>query len=123
MHASKHSGLGQTWVELQDFLQQNTSIDPIVYCEEEQVLRCEESNDHPRHLEEKLTGGGLTSGGYVKMKSAPHAYDQGGEAEGENPKRGPLLGLSYPQIWRIAGSGGIGCRVLHLLTGQYRQLV
>jgi hypothetical protein len=109
------------WVELQDFLQQYGSIDPIIYCEVEQVLRCEESEDHPRHLEEKPTGGGLTFGGYVKVQSAPYAYDQGSEAEGENPKRGPLLGLSYPQIWRIAGGSGIGCRVLHLLIGQYRQ--
>ena len=52
------------------------------------------------------------------MQSAPYAYDQGAEAEGENPKRGPLLGFSYPQIRRVAGSGGAVCRVLHLSMGQ-----
>jgi hypothetical protein len=97
IHVSKRSGpLGQMWVELQDFLQQSTSTNPFIYCEVEQKLRCEESDDHPRHLEDKATGGGVTSGRYVKVQSAPYAYDQGGEAEGENPKRGPLLVWSYP---------------------------
>jgi len=49
--------------------------------------------------------------------STPHAYYRGGEAHGEDSKRSPLLGLSNPQIRRIAGSGGIGCRVLHLFYG------
>ena len=60
----------------------------------------------------------MTSGGYGKVESAPYAYDEGAEAEGENPKRGSLLGVSYPQIRRIAGSGGIGCSVLHLFIVQ-----
>ena len=69
-------------------------------------------------MDEKATGGGVTSDGYGKVQSAPYAYDQGAEADGENPKRGSLLGFSYPQIRRIAGSSGIGCRVLHLFIGR-----
>ena len=80
IHASKHSGLGQVWVELQHFLQQITNRNPFINCEVEQAFRCEESKDHPRHLEENATGDGVTSGGYVKVQSAPYAYDQGAEA-------------------------------------------
>jgi hypothetical protein len=118
MQASKQSGLGQMWVGLQDFLQQNTSTNPFIYCEVKQELWCEESDDHPSHLEEKTTGGGLTFGRYVKVQSAPYTYDQGGKAKGNNPKGAPLVWFSHPQIWGIAGSSEIGCRVLHLLTGQ-----
>ena len=106
------------WVVLEHLLQQKTSPDPFIYCEVEQDLWCEESKDHPKHLKENATGGGVTSGGDVKVQSAPYAYDEGAEAEGENPKRGPLLVFPYPQIRRIAGSGGIGCRVLHLFIGR-----
>jgi hypothetical protein len=119
IHALKYSGrLAQTWVGLQDCLQQNTSTNPFIYCEIEQDLWCEESDDHPSHLEEKTTGGGLTFGRYVKVQSAPYTYDQGGKAKGNNPKGAPLVWFSHPQIWGIAGSSDIGCRVLHLLTGQ-----
>ena len=106
------------WVELERLLQQNTSTDPFIYCEVEQGLWCEESNDHPKQLGENATGGGVTSGGHAKVQSAPYAYDQGAEAERENPKRGPLLGFSYPQIRRVAGSGGIMCRVFHRFMSQ-----
>ena len=67
VHASKHSGLGQMWVELQHFLQQKASRNHFVYCKVEQELRCEESDEHPRHLEEKATSGGVTLDGYVKV--------------------------------------------------------
>ena len=69
-------------------------------------------------MDENATGGGVTSDGYVEVQGAPYAYDQGAKAEGENPKRGSPVGFSYPQIRGIAGSGGIGCRVLHLFIGQ-----
>jgi hypothetical protein len=108
------------WVELQGLLQQNTSTNSFIYCKVEQELWCDESDYHPNHLQVKTTGGGVTCGGYVKVKSAPHAYDQGGEAEGENPERGPLIWLSYPQIRGIAGRGGIGWWILHLLMSQMR---
>jgi hypothetical protein len=120
-HPSEQSGLSQIWVELQNFLQQNTSTNPFIYCEEEQELRCEESDDHPRHLKEKATDGGVTYGGYVKVQSIPHAYDQGGQAEGDDAKGAPLLWFSHPQIWGVAGSSGIGCSVPHLSMGQKRQ--
>jgi len=74
-HANKHPRLDQTWVELLHFPQQNLSIDPFIYCKEEQELRCEESDEHPRHLEEEATCGGVTSDGYVKVQSAPYAND------------------------------------------------
>jgi len=35
VHASKHSGLGQMWVELQRFLQQSLSRQLFNYCEVE----------------------------------------------------------------------------------------
>ena len=55
------------WVELQHFLQQDASRNHLVYCKVEQELRCEESDEHPRHLDEKATGGGITSDGYIKV--------------------------------------------------------
>ena len=114
-HASKHSGLSQMWVRFQYPLQQNSGIDPFIYCEVEQDFRCEESDEHPSHLEEKATGGGVTSDGYVKVQSAPCAYDQGAEAERDNPKRSPLLWFFHPQIWGVGRGGGIGCRILHFV--------
>ena len=110
------------WVDCQGPLHQHSSINPLIYCQVEEDLWCEESDDHPRNLEEKPTGGSVTSGGYVEVQSAPYAYDNGGEADGEDSKRSPLLGLSNPQIRRIARSGSIGCRVLHLFYGS-RQTV
>jgi hypothetical protein len=59
-------------------------------------------------------GDGLTSGGYVKVKSTPYAYDQGAEAERDDSKGASLLWFSHPQIRGIAGNSGIGCGVLHL---------
>ena len=67
VHASKYSGLGQMWVVLQHFLQQNTSRNPFIYCEVEQDLRREERDYHPRHLEEKATGVGVTLDRYVEV--------------------------------------------------------
>ena len=91
IHAGEHTGLGQTWVELQHFFQQNTSTDPFIYCEEEEELRGEESNEHPRYLKEKATGSGVTFTGYVEVQSAPYAYDQGTEAKRDDPKSAPLV--------------------------------
>ena len=79
------------WMELQHFLQQSTSHNPFIYCEEEQALWCEESDEHPRHLDEKATGGGVTFGGYIEVQSAPYAYDQGAEAKRDDSKSAPLI--------------------------------
>ena len=91
VHSSKQSGLGQMWVQLVHFLQQSINFNPFMYCEVKQDLRCEESEDHPKHLGEKATGGGVTFGGYVEVQSAPYTYDQGAEAYREDPKSAPLL--------------------------------
>ena len=117
VHASEHSGLGQMWVELQHFLQQNTSHNSFIYCEEEQDLWCDESDEHPRHLDEKATGSGVTFGGYVEVDSAPYAYDQGAEAKRGDPKSAPLLWFCHPLIRGVARSGSISCRILHLFFG------
>ena len=114
VHASKYSGFGQMWAGLQHFLQQNTSPDPFADCEEEQELRCEENDDHPRHLEEKVTGDAVTSDGYAELKSAPCAYDQGTEAKRGDPKSSSLLWSCHPPIW----GGSISCRILHLFADQ-----
>ena len=79
------------WVEFVHFLQHVTSLNPFMYCEVKQDLRCEESEYHPKHLGEKATGGGVTFGGYAEVQSAPYAYDQGAEAKREDPKSAPLL--------------------------------
>ena len=63
---------------------------------------------------------GVLSGGYVEMQCAPYAYYHGAEAERENPKRGSLVRFSNPQIRRIAWSGNVGCKVLHLVYGGVR---
>ena len=91
VHSSKQSGLGQMWVQLVHLLQQLINLDPFVYCEVKQDLRCEESKYHPKHLSEKATGGSVTFGGYIEVQSAPYAYDQGAEAYREDPKCAPLL--------------------------------
>ena len=91
VHSSKQSGLGQMWVEPVHFLQQLINLNPFMYCEVKQDLRCEESEDHPKPLGEKATGGGVTFGGYVEVQSAPYAYDQGAGAYREDPKSAPLL--------------------------------
>ena len=83
-------------VEPQHFLQQHTSPNPFIYCEEEQDLWCEESDEHPRHLDEKATGDSVSSGGYVEVKSAPYAYDQGTEAKRDDPKSASFLWFSHP---------------------------
>ena len=98
VHASKDSGLGQMWVELQHFLQQDISIDPFIYCEVEQELRCEESDEHPRQVEEKATGVGVTSAGYVEVQSAPYAYDHGAGAKRDDCKSAPPLWFGLPVI-------------------------
>ena len=117
VHAGKLSGLDQMWVELLHFLQQYTGINPFIYCEEEQELRCEESDEHPRHLEEKTTGDSVTSFGYVEVQSAPYTYDQGAGAKRDNSKRAPPLWFGLPVIWGVARSCGIGCKILHLFCG------
>ena len=86
------------WVELQHFLQQNSSPNPFIYCEEEQELWCDERDEHPRHLDEEAAGDGVTFGGYVEMQSAPYAYDNGAEAKRDDPKCPPLLWFSHPLI-------------------------
>ena len=73
------------------FLQQLINLNPFMYCEVKQDLRCEESKYHPRYLDEKATGSGVTFGGYVEVQSAPYAYDQGTEAYREDPESAPLL--------------------------------
>ena len=85
-------------VELQYFLQQHASRNPFIYREVEQDLRCDESDEHPRHLDEKATGDGVTFGGYVEVQGAPYAYDQGAEAKRDDTISTPLLGFSSPPI-------------------------
>ena len=114
VHAREHTGLGQTWVETQYFLQKNTSSDSFGYREIEQELRCEESEDHPRQLEEKATGAGVTSDGYIEVQSAPYAYDQGAEAKRDDPNGAPLLWFCHPYIWGVASSGSTVYKILHL---------
>ena len=94
--SSKHSGLGQMWVEAQHFLQQRLSLNPFSYCEEEQDLREEESGEHGIHLEDSAKADGAASGGYVEVQSAPYAYDQGAEAKRDDSKSTPLLWFSHP---------------------------
>ena len=122
VHASKHSALGQTWAGLQYNLQQITSRNPFIYCEEEQDLRCEESDAHPRHLEENVTGEGVTSDGYVEVQSAPYAYDQGTEAKRDDPKSSSLVWLSHPLILGVTRSRSITSRILHLLCGSVKTI-
>ena len=122
VHASKHSGLNQMWVEFLHFPQQNTSRNPFIYCEVEQELRCQESDEHPNYLDEKATGIGVTFGGYVKVQSAPYAYDQGAEAERDNPKSAPLLWFSHPPRWGVARNGSIIPGILHLFCGSVKTI-
>ena len=91
IHASKHSRLGQIFVEPQYPLHQNLSIDSFIYCEEEQKFRGEESDERPRNVEEKPTDRGATSGGYVKVQIVPCSYDQRAEAKRDDPESAPLL--------------------------------
>ena len=115
VHASKSSGLAQMWVELQHFLQQDLSRNHFIYCKVEQELWSKESDEHPEHLVENATGGGVTSDGYVKVHSTPYANDQGAEAECDDSKSAPLLWFSLPQIRGVARRGGIG--ITHLFCG------
>ena len=111
------------WVHLQHFLQQNTGVDPFICCEEDQELRYEENHEHPRHMEEKATGVGVTIDGYIKVQSTPYAYDRGAEAQREDPQSTPLLGFSHPLIWGVARSDSISRRVVHLFCGSVRTTV
>ena len=115
-YASKQSGPGQMWVDRQYFLHHNLNTDSFIYCEEEQDLRCEESGDHPIHLEEKATSIGVTSGGYVKVQSIPCAYDQGAEAKQDDPESAPLVWFWHPHLLGVASSD-IGRRIPHLFCG------
>ena len=120
VYASNPSGLGQMWVELQHFLQQNTSRNPFIYCEEEQDLRCDERHEHPKHLDEKATGDSVTFGGYVEVHSAPYAYDQGAEAKRGDPKSASPVWFCLPLVRGVVRSGSISCRILHLFRGSVK---
>ena len=122
VHLSEHSGLREMWVESQHPLQQHPSIDPFIYCEEEQEFRSEESDEHPKHLEEKATSGGVTFDGYVKVQSAPYANDQGAKTERDDPEGAPLLWFSLPQVRGVARRGGIGWRITHLFGGSVEMI-
>ena len=111
------------WMELQHFLQQNANRNPFIYCEVEQDLRCDESDEHPRHLDEEAAGDGVTFSGYAKVHSTPYAYDQGTEAKRDDPKGTPLLWFCHPLIWRVSRSGSISCRILHVFCGSVRQSI
>ena len=41
-------------------------------------------------------GGSVLCGGYADVRNALYAYDRGAEADGEDPKRDPLLSFSNP---------------------------
>jgi len=114
VQAIKHSGLDQTWVELLHFLYQLYSIYQFIYCEVEQELWVEERDEHPKQLEEKATPGALTFGGYVKVYSAPYAYDQSAEANRDDPESAPMLWFIHPRFLGIARSDSIGRKILHL---------
>jgi hypothetical protein len=122
VHTSKHSGLGQMWVDLQYSLYQNNSIYPFIYCEVEQELRCQESDEHPKQLEKKATCGGITFDGYIKVQSAPYAYDQGADAKQDDPESAPLLWFCHPQIRRVARSGSISRKILHPFYGSVKTI-
>ena len=122
VHASKHSRFGQIWVELQHSLQQKTSRNSFIYCEEEQELRCDESDEHPRQLDDNTTGGGVTFGVYAEVHSAPYAYDQGTEAKRGDPKGAPPFWFCLPLIQGVARSGSISCRILHLFRGSVKSI-
>ena len=62
----------------------------------------------------------MTSDGYVKVQSAPYAYNQRAEAKQDDPESAPLLWLSHPQVWGVARSGGTGRRVLHMFYGSVK---
>jgi len=79
-----------------------------MYCDVEQSLWRDESDEHPRNMEEKSMNETVACRGDVEVHSTPYTYGQGAEAEGEDPKRGPLPQFSNPQKRRI------GFRVLHL---------
>lgn len=69
-----------------------------------------------------MTGGGVTSGGYVKVYSIPRAHEYGGEADRDDPESAPLLRFFPPQIWGVARGGDIGRRVLHLSCGSVKTI-
>ena len=119
---SKQSGPSQMWVDHCYFLHHSISTDSFIYCEVEQELWCEESDDHPKHLEEKAMGVGVMSGGYVKVQSIPCAYDQGAEAKQDDPESAPLVWFWHPYLWGVARSSGIGCRIPHLFCGSVKAI-
>ncbi len=75
------------------------------------------SDEHPRKMKEKATGGGVSLDGYVKVQSAPYAYDHGAKAKGNDPKSAPLLRFCHPPYWGVGRSGSISCRTLHMVCG------
>ena len=105
---SKSSRLGQfsRWEVLECFLSHSSSIDPLVYCGTEQSLWCKESYEHPGNTKQKAIGAALACDGYVEVQSVPYTYDNGAEAEGEDPKCVPLLRTFNPQKRRVAWSDG-----------------
>ena len=80
-------------------------------------LQCEESEGHPRHLEEEATGVGIMFDGYVKVYSAPYAYGQGTEAKRDDPKCSPLSWFSHPQRRVVSTSGSIAWKTIHPVCG------
>ena len=110
------------WVELQYCLQQPTSLDEFIDCEEEQEFWGAESDECPRHLGDKPTDSRVTSGGYLQVRVVPCAYDQGAEAKRNDSESPPLLWFWHPYLWGVAGSGGIGRKVLHLFCGSVKTI-
>ena len=72
---SERAGPGQIWADLQYSPQQSNSTDCFIYCEEEQEFRGAESEEREGDLEEKATDSGITSGGYIKVHTAPCEYE------------------------------------------------
>ena len=118
-HASKLSGLDRISVGL---LQERTGTGKFIHCSEEQEFRGAESEERQRHPDEKRTGSSVTSGGYVKVRVVPRAYDQGAEAKRDDPESAPLLWFWHPHSWGVARSGGIGRKILHLLLGSVKTI-
>ena len=67
---------------------------------------------------EEATGGTTAWDGYVKVDSAPYAYDQSPDADDEYLKGAPLRRSFSPRVLGVAGSRVVGWRVLHLFLGQ-----
>jgi len=65
-------------------------------------------------MKEQAINAALACDGYVEVQSAPYTYDNGAEAEGEDPVRVPLLWTFNPQKRRIARNDGSDGRIFHL---------